>query len=43
MTDRQGIGTATFNGDWVAAVRRQYAIDADGAGAINLRDGACES
>ena len=33
MTERQGIGTATFNGDWVAAVRRQYASDAE-AGAI---------
>ena len=25
VTDRQGIGTVTYNGDWVAAVRRQYA------------------
>ena len=33
MTERQGIGSATFNGDWVAAVRRQYASDAE-AGAI---------
>ena len=35
MTEKQGIGTATFNGDWVAAVRRQYASDAE-AGAIAL-------
>ena len=38
VTDRQGIGTATFNGDWVAAVRRQYASDAE-AGAIKLYSG----
>ena len=38
MTARQGIGSATYNGDWVAAVRRQYASDAD-AGAITMHDG----
>ena len=38
MTERQGVGTATYNGDWVAAVRRQYASDAE-KGAIKLRDG----
>ena len=41
MTDRQGIGTATFNGDWVAAVRRQYASDAE-AGAIKMDDGSAK-
>ena len=39
MTERQGIGTATFNGDWVAAVRRQYASDAE-AGAIKFDSGS---
>ncbi len=39
MTDRQGIGEATFNGNWVAAVRRQYASDAE-AGAIKLDSGS---
>ena len=38
VTERQGIGSATFNGDWVAAVRRQYASDAE-AGAINMYSG----
>ena len=38
VTDRQGIGTATFNGDWVAAVRREYASDAE-AGSIEMDDG----
>ena len=39
MTERQGIGSATFNGDWVAAVRRKYASDAE-AGAINMDSGS---
>ena len=38
MTERQGIGSATYSGDWVAAVRRQYASDAE-AGAITQHDG----
>ena len=38
VTQRQGIGSASYSGDWVAAVRRQYASDAD-AGAINMYDG----
>ena len=33
-----GVGTATFSGDWVAAVRRKYASDAE-AGAITRHDG----
>ena len=33
VTDKQGIGTATFSGDWVAAVRGQ------GTKAIKLNDG----
>ena len=37
VTDRQGIGTAIYNGDWVAVVQRQNSA---GAGAFNIRDGA---
>ena len=36
MTQKQGIGTATFNGDWVAAVQRAHA---GGGGDIVLADG----
>ena len=36
ITDKQGIGTATFNGDWVAAVQRAHG---EGEGAITLADG----
>ena len=39
VTEKQGIGAATFNGDWVAAVRRKYASDAE-AGAIKLDSGS---
>ena len=39
MTERQGFGTASYNGDWVAAVRRQYASNAE-AGAITLWHGS---
>ncbi len=35
ITERQGIGTATYNGDWAATVRREYASDAE-KGAIKL-------
>ena len=35
VTQKQGIGSVTYNGDWVAAVRRQYASDAE-AGAIKV-------
>ena len=38
MAKNQGFGKATYTGDWVAAVRRQYASDAE-AGAIKLYSG----
>ena len=41
VTTKQGIGTATYHGDWVAAVRRQYASDAE-AGAIKRDDGKAD-
>ena len=37
VTDKQGIGIATYNGDWVAAVQRQTSA---GTSAITLDDGA---
>ena len=39
-TDRLGIGTVTYNGDWVATVQRQNATA--GTGAIILDDGDAE-
>ena len=36
VTEKQGIGTATFKGDWVAVVQRQHS---QGTGAFNLDDG----
>ena len=40
MTDRLGIGTVTYNGDWVATVQRQNATA--GEGAISFADGDAE-
>ena len=37
MPTGTGIGTASYNGDWVAAVQRE---NAQGAGSINLRQGS---
>ena len=39
VTDGSITGTATFNGDWAAAVRRKYASDAE-KGAIMLDNGS---
>ena len=36
MTEKQGIGTATFNGNWAAAVQRAHS---EGEGSIALAEG----
>ena len=39
VTEKQGIGTATYNGDWVAVIQRQNSA---AKGAYNMYDGAAK-
>ena len=39
VTARLGIGTVTFNGDWIAVIQRQ---NSTGEGVFNIRDGQAE-